>query len=477
MKFPKTIKLAPSLIIFSITLLLVMSNMFYVPQNVKNYYTMDRIFFIIVNITFWFSTAYLLNAIINKFFWGGIKKIAVGDFFLLKIKDFVSMFLYITVTIIVIVGVFNIEFSFNLFSVAVIILVLGTFIRANILAFFKSVFLSNTQNFNIGDWIKLIGTKTNLEIVGEVEDIDRKTLKIKTEGNNIVIVPQSGLNEFIIQNYYGSGKQSRFEVRIRINSSLPIKKIKRILFAGAVDASIKYGFLSEQRPEVLIKNINENGTEFSIYFWIEPWENFTPQFAKDKLLSSILNHLFHAGINLGKDNSYNFNVFHDTKENIKNVLSNIELFNKLNDEELILLSGKLAVKEFNENEIIIKQGDEGSSMFVLAEGLLKAKLVSEKGIEIEVGQLSPGDFFGEMTLFTGEKRTATIECICDSLIYEIEKEDLSPIIKNRKEIIHEFGETILDRKDINYLKKEESEKPKATRLEQLISKIKNIFIK
>ena len=477
MKFPKTINLVPSLIIFSLTLLLVLSNIFYVPRNVSNYYTMDRIFFVIVNVTFWYSTAFLLSAIMNKFFWGGIKKIAVGDFFLHKVRDFVSMFLYLAATVIIIVGVFNFEFTFNLFSISVIILFLGTFIRSNILAFFKSVFLGNSQNFNIGDWIKLIGTKTNIEIVGEVEDVDRKMLKLKTEGNNIIIVPQASLSEFVIQNYWGSGKQSRFEVRISIDTAIPVTRVKRILNAGVKDAIRRNGFLSEEQPQVLIKKINECGTEFSVFFWIEPWEKFTPQIAKDKVMQSLLKHLNVSGINLRNKKADDMNEKFKSKMNIKNILSNIELFANLNENELLLLSNKLELKEFVEGNKIITQGEEGSSMFVLVEGLLKASIVADNGSEIEVGQLSPGEFFGEMTLFTGEKRTATIECECDSLVYEIKKEDLAPIIENRKEIINEFGETILNRKDINYLKKEEFEKPKASRLHQLINKIKNIFSK
>jgi len=471
MKFPKTINLAPSLILFSLTLVLVLSNMFYVPRDVKNYYSMDRIFFIIVNVTFWYSTAFLLNAIINKFFWGGIKKIAVGDFFLLKIKDFVSMFFYLTATVIIIVGVLNYEFTFNLFSITVIILVLGTFIRSNILAFFKSVFLGNAQNFNIGDWVKLIATKTNLEIVGEVEDIDRKTLKLKTEGNNIVIIPQATLSEFVIQNYWGSGKQSRFEVKIKIDSFYATERIKRILYAAAKDAVKRNSFLSENQPEVLIINANEIEAEYAIFFWIEPWEKFSPQWAKDKVLQTVLKHLKHAGISLSNAKA------DDINENAAEILSNIELFKKLNNKELNFLASRIEIKEFAEGEKIINQGEDGTSMFVLVEGLLRATILADNGSEIEVGQLSPGDFFGEMTLFTGEKRTATIICECDSLVYEIKKEDFSPIIENRKEIIFEFGETILDRKDINYLKKEEFEKPKATRLEQLIGKIKSFFVK
>lgn len=476
MKFPKTIKLVPSLIIFSLTLVLVLSNIFYLPHEVKNYYTMDRIFFIIVNITFWFSTAFLLNAIINKFFWGGIKKIAIGDFFLLKVKDFVSMFLYIAATLIILVGVLKVDFTFNLFSLSVIILLLGTFIRSNILAFFKSVFLGNSQNFNIGDWVKLIGTKTNLELVGEIDDVDRKTLKIKTEANNIVIIPQESLNEFVIQNYWGSGKQSRFEVRINIDASVPSERVKTILLAGAKDAVKRNKFLSEGSSEILIKKVDKNETEYSIFFWIEPWEKFSPQWAKDKVFQSILRHLRYAGIVLTNYKGSNIMVDNNSKENIKMILSNIDLFNKLNDDELNQLSGKLEIKEYAQSDKIISQGDEGVSMFILIEGLLKASILAEDGSEIEVGQLSPGDFFGEMTLFTGEKRTASIECECDSVVYEIKKDDLSSIIDNRKEIIYEFGETILDRKDINFLKKEEFEKVEGSKLEQLISRIKNFFV-
>ena len=59
--------------------------------------------------------------------------------------------------------------------------------------------------------------------------------------------------------------------------------------------------------------------------------------------------------------------------------------------------------------------------------------------------MSPGDYFGEMSLITGDPRSATIKATTDSLIYEIEKSALEPIFKAYPSLPESIAQTVASR--------------------------------
>ena len=73
------------------------------------------------------------------------------------------------------------------------------------------------------------------------------------------------------------------------------------------------------------------------------------------------------------------------------------------------------------HEYLVKQGDEGDSMYILIEGLLEALFRDEIGQEKKIGQVQPGESVGEMAIFTGEARSASIVAREDCLLAQISK--------------------------------------------------------
>jgi CRP-like cAMP-binding protein len=74
-------------------------------------------------------------------------------------------------------------------------------------------------------------------------------------------------------------------------------------------------------------------------------------------------------------------------------------------------------------------------IFVLYNGLLEVFVPgSSLGEMVQVAQISPGQFFGEMSLLTGEPRSATIKAITRSSCFEISKQHILTILKERPEI-------------------------------------------
>ncbi len=93
----------------------------------------------------------------------------------------------------------------------------------------------------------------------------------------------------------------------------------------------------------------------------------------------------------------------------------------------IILLGKVVEKR--QNELAVREGEPGSSMFLILEG--KAKVISrdEKGQEVELAILKPGEIFGEIALIEPGPRSADVRAITDLKYLEIDWDALQRIQK------------------------------------------------
>jgi CRP/FNR family cyclic AMP-dependent transcriptional regulator len=67
-------------------------------------------------------------------------------------------------------------------------------------------------------------------------------------------------------------------------------------------------------------------------------------------------------------------------------------------------------RRFEDGEVIFKQNDAASEMYVVYEG--KVRIYRERdGAKTDLATLGPGDFFGEMALFDDEPRSATARAV------------------------------------------------------------------
>ena len=117
------------------------------------------------------------------------------------------------------------------------------------------------------------------------------------------------------------------------------------------------------------------------------------------------------------------------------------LFEK--DELTEILSEGVELREFQMDEIIIQEGDEGSTMYTIVEGRVKVFTQGPGGKEIVLAEMGPGDFFGEGSLLTAKPRTATIQAIEYSELLELSKAKMDEIIARYprvEEVIRTFFE-------------------------------------
>lgn len=82
---------------------------------------------------------------------------------------------------------------------------------------------------------------------------------------------------------------------------------------------------------------------------------------------------------------------------------------KMKKEKDPLRTGFLG-RVYNDGQVIIRQGEEGSCMYEIQDG--QVEVIQEKnGEEVRLAVLSKGDFFGEMAIFDREVRSATVRAL------------------------------------------------------------------
>lgn len=104
------------------------------------------------------------------------------------------------------------------------------------------------------------------------------------------------------------------------------------------------------------------------------------------------------------------------------------LFENMTDQERDAVVGEMVLEQFNEGDIVITEGEQGSSLYVVVSGEVKVYTRGPRGESVHLAKLGEGDFFGEVSVLTGKPRTATITASTRSELLRLDKEKLDAVV-------------------------------------------------
>jgi CRP/FNR family transcriptional regulator, cyclic AMP receptor protein len=110
-------------------------------------------------------------------------------------------------------------------------------------------------------------------------------------------------------------------------------------------------------------------------------------------------------------------------------IRNIPLFEGLDEEELRGIEGIMKERYYKKNSIVVSEGNQGDSMFIVKSGKVKIYKTDVSGKEIILDVKGENKMFGEVTLFTEVDYPATVKTIEDSEIFILENRELEKVVE------------------------------------------------
>ena len=118
----------------------------------------------------------------------------------------------------------------------------------------------------------------------------------------------------------------------------------------------------------------------------------------------------------------------------EDMLKNVPIFSELGRRDLGRLAKLMVPRTFKPGEVIIKENDQAAGFFVLSTGGVEVVRGADGGNPQVLAHFGPGDFFGEMALFEGFPRSATVRATEDTECLAMTRWDFTAEMKNHPEI-------------------------------------------
>jgi CRP-like cAMP-binding protein len=124
---------------------------------------------------------------------------------------------------------------------------------------------------------------------------------------------------------------------------------------------------------------------------------------------------------------------------IEGLLAAVRSLTLLPPEEVRTLARTARPLTLGPTERLVVQGEEGGSLFVVAEGQVEVVLRRDDGEDLTVDAMGKGAVVGEMSLLTGEPRSATVRAIEGAVVYEIGARQYGPCLRRHPELVDDLA--------------------------------------
>jgi CRP-like cAMP-binding protein len=118
----------------------------------------------------------------------------------------------------------------------------------------------------------------------------------------------------------------------------------------------------------------------------------------------------------------------NSRTDLAQVLARVPLFSGFAPEEIRALSELAVARRYAAKQLILRQGDPGGALFAIVSGHLKAFTPGFDGHDTLLTIMGPGEVFGEVSLFDGEPRSASVATLDKAELVVISRESLQPFL-------------------------------------------------
>jgi small-conductance mechanosensitive channel/CRP-like cAMP-binding protein len=293
------------------------------------------------------------------------------------------------------------------------------------------------------DWVR-VGDKE-----GEVVQMNWRTITLRSRDGHNVVLPNARVAREDIVNYSRPGPSVMLHATVDVAYAHPPAEVKAVLEAAVSGAQ---GVSAAPPVEVLVSRFAESAVEYDLRFWTRDLAR-SPA-VRDAALSRAWYALRRAGLAIPfPQREIALRQVPETRDDERlerrraesfDALRNVETFRPLTDEQVSDLSRHARLERYTAGEALVRQGEAGRSLFVVRAGDVRVEKADGSSTR-ELARLGPGSFFGEMSLLTGEPRSASVVALGEVEVVVVEKDAFATLLHDDGHLARALSEALEER--------------------------------
>jgi small-conductance mechanosensitive channel len=355
------------------------------------------------------------------------------------IQDLLAGLIYLAALFAIVSYVFDLPIQGLLATSGVVAIILGLALQSTLGDVFSGIVLSFSRPYRPGDWVSIEGGTD-----GRVIELNWRATSILTARRDLAIVPNSSIAKSKIVNVSSPSGIHGTTVTVQVDAKAPPSRASEILEHAIRNCRL---IVATPAPNITVKAINANYTEFEIAFFVEELGSTVK--AQNELFDLIYRHLAAADIDLAspQNGAVADGDLRKTGTGVERLLELVAIFATFTPEERSAIAAKLKEKSYDEGETLVEPGAVLQSLFIVGSGVLSFTREEIEG-DFEVLRLGPGDHYGEIGMLTGAGAVAKLTALIPSTVYELAKADLTPILEARPQVAQELCRALARRQAV-----------------------------
>ncbi len=336
---------------------------------------------------------------------------------------------------------YKIDITPLLTTSAVFTMVLGLALQDVLGNLFAGLSVHISPPFKIGDWIKIN------DFFGRVEESNWRATTLRQSNTGLVVIPNNQISKNEIINYSGVDGSMFYEISLGLPYGVSPERLRRILLAAARQVEEIH---QRPTPVVTITDFGDSAINYKVRFWFS--NDDRPDRIAGQLSSRIWYRLKREGVSIPfpirdvylhheKDD-------HDkTVEHRLNLIAGIDFLAALDGKLRRLVAERLEECWYETGEHIVTEGAFDTDFYIIDRGRVQV-FVATAG-QKAVAELGEGDFFGEMSLLTGEKRSASVVAKQETRLLKLNRDTMGRLLSEDAQLAEVLSKTLAERSSRN----------------------------
>jgi small-conductance mechanosensitive channel/CRP-like cAMP-binding protein len=358
------------------------------------------------------------------------------------LRQVVALCAYVIGVLLVLIAVYHAEgYLWTLLATSgVAVIVLGFAMQDLFGGIIAGIALQISRPYKVGDWLQI------QDRFAEVMEINWRSTRVRTNDAIYLDIPNYSIARGTIVNLHYPTLIHAMRLRVGVDYEIPPNRVKDALLRAATSAE---GVVPSPPVKVYVMDFAESAVIYEIKFSMGNHQ------AYNEICDAIRTNIWYEFKRQRITIPFPIRTLHVQRQRHRSVpeghaeaqaiLRGEPLFDCLNDAQLDNVLHSAKIHRYGRGERVIQEGAEGDSMFIMLRGTAHVSVL-RNGAGIRLGVMRSGDCFGEMSLLTGEPRSATVRAEGDCEVMEISKEAMAEVLHEAPQCLAQLSELLAKRK-------------------------------